>query len=294
MTKNSLLYKIFAYIRLARLDKPVGIFLLFLPCMWGLGAASFYQQDFTLYWFHTILFLIGAIVMRSAGCVINDLFDQDIDQKVERTKSRPIANGDISANHAMIFLFFLLLGGFLVLLHLNILSIVLGFLYLGLVIAYPLMKRITWWPQAFLGVTFNAGIVFGWVATTGSIQLPMVLLYLAAIFWTLGYDTIYGFQDIEDDKLIGVKSTSILLRRDTKNWIYLFYLITAISLAAVPYVMQVPLGYHLSIGLAILMLCFQVYKVDILSPASCLEAFKMNQFVGILPAIPFFIHFLVQ
>lgn len=277
------------YIHLGRFNKPVGIFLLFWPCIWGLGFACFAHKDFQNFFYYCGLFFIGSVVMRAAGCVFNDFLDQDLDKQVERTKSRPLASGAINNVYALAFMGLLLLTGLVVLLQFNLYTQILACCSLILVALYPLMKRIIWWPQAFLGITFNWGVLVGWTSITGSLDWPILTLYAAGVFWTLGYDTIYGFQDIEDDVKVGVKSTSILLRRNAKMWLYLFYLLTSLCWGAVGYLLEVPHGYHMTIGVASFMLFWQVFRVDLNQPHHCLEIFKSNQFVGFLPVIPYLI-----
>lgn len=213
------------YALLARLDRPIGIWLLLLPGWWAVilasgGLAAMGLREWTL----MALFAAGSVVMRAAGCVINDLWDRKLDQQVARTQSRPLASGALSPRQALIFLAGLLALGLLILLQMNGLTIMLGVLTLPLIILYPLMKRITWWPQAFLGLTFNFGILMGWSAVTGDITLSPILLYIGGIFWTLGYDTIYALQDQEDDALAGIKSTARLFGKEAHIAIMLFYI----------------------------------------------------------------------
>ena len=212
------------YAYLMRIDRPVGIWLLLLPGLWGITLASgglFHLGLQELYF--CALFIIGAIVMRGAGCVVNDLWDRDLDKMVERTKNRPLASGTISTTYGLVFLATLSLIGLIILLQFNLTTIMLGFLAVPLIISYPLMKRITWWPQAFLGLTFNFGTLMGWSAVTGELQTAPLLLYFAGLFWTLGYDTIYAHQDKEDDILAGIKSTALALGKNSKLWITVFY-----------------------------------------------------------------------
>ena len=199
--------KIKILILLSRLNKPTGFLLLFWPCAWGLTLGYYFNDETDLYLKYIILFFLGSVFMRSAGCIFNDIVDKDFDKKVERTKNRPIAAGKISVLEAFVYIFFLCLLAFLILLQFNLLTIILGFGSMTLAFAYPFMKRITYWPQLFLGLTFNWGIIMGWTSLTNSISIEPLILYLSAIFWTLGYDTIYGLQDIHDDEIIGVKST---------------------------------------------------------------------------------------
>lgn len=217
------------YALLARLDRPVGIWLLLLPGWWAIALASGGAKPMnTGDWVIFTLFAAGAIVMRGAGCVINDLWDRELDKSVARTAPRPLASGAVPPRAAMIFLALLLLAGLAVLLQMNMVTILLGVLSLPFIIAYPLMKRITWWPQAFLGLTFNFGALMGWSAISGIIQLPALLLYAGGIFWTLGYDTVYAHQDREDDALAGIKSTALKFGKRSKDFIAAFYTLAGI------------------------------------------------------------------
>ncbi len=213
------------YLYLLRLDRPVGIWLLLLPCLWSITLATGGIKNFTSETFITIiLFTLGAIIMRGAGCVINDLWDRDLDKMVERTKNRPLACGALSVKQGVVFLATLLLIGLIILLQFNTATIILGCLSLPLIIAYPLMKRITWWPQTFLGLTFNFGALMGWGAITGTIGTPAILLYIGGICWTIAYDTIYAHQDKEDDAMAGIKSTARLFKDNSQKWVSAFFI----------------------------------------------------------------------
>ena len=207
------------FIQLTRLNRPIGFLLLFWPCAWGLTLGYYYNNETTLYFKYLILFFLGSVLMRSAGCIFNDIVDKDFDKKVERTKNRPIALGKISVLESFIYVVLLCLIAFLILMQFNKLTIILGLSSMILAFAYPFMKRITYWPQLFLGLTFNWGIVMGWTAMTNDLSIEPFILYVAAIFWTLGYDTIYGIQDIHDDEIIGVKSTSIKFKNNVKFFV---------------------------------------------------------------------------
>ena len=212
------------YAHLARLDRPIGIWLLFLPGSWAIVmAAGGVQLMNKSDWLVFLYFFCGAVIMRSAGCVVNDLWDKDLDKEVERTRMRPLASGDVGVRGAAIFLLILLGLGLGILLQLNFITILLGVLSLPLIVLYPLMKRWTWWPQAFLGLTFNFGALMGWSAVTGALQLPALLLYVSGILWTLGYDTVYAYQDKEDDTLVGIKSTALKFGANSRLWVGGFY-----------------------------------------------------------------------
>jgi 4-hydroxybenzoate polyprenyltransferase len=276
------------YLRLMRADRPIGTWLLVIPCWQGLllGAIVAPQAPATLVW-HALLFASGAIVMRGAGCAYNDIADRDIDAKVARTALRPIPAGQISVRQASIFLVALSLIGLVILLQFNLLTILLGLASLALVAAYPFMKRITWWPQAWLGLTFNWGALLGYSSVTGEISAPALALYASGVAWTLGYDTIYAHQDKEDDALIGVKSSARRLGAKTALALHLFYG-AALALAALAYL----LGGAPPVGL----LCFllparhfqrQAQRTDIDDPGSCLAVFRSNRDAGFLMLTPF-------
>lgn len=270
------------YLRLIRADRPIGTWLLLIPCLWAAalaGKAAGLETPPVLYF---ALFAVGSFVMRGAGCVINDLWDRDIDAKVARTATRPIASGEISVPKALIFLAMLLLIGLGILLRFNMTTIVVAISSLGLVVVYPLMKRITWWPQAILGLTFNWGALVGWTAVTGELQLPALVLYAAGFFWILGYDTLYGHQDKADDIMVGVKSSSIRLGDRTKPAVAVFY---AVTLALIGWAGNaVGLGVAFYAGLAVTAAHFawQVSTLDIDDPANCLARFKSNRDAGLI------------
>ncbi len=212
------------YIYLARLDRPIGIWLLLLPAWWSIvlasgGVMAMNARDWKVF----ALFALGAVVMRAAGCVVNDIWDRKLDQRVERTALRPLAAGDVKIWQALVFLVVLLFIGLWVLVQMNIVTILLGILSVPLIAIYPLMKRITWWPQAFLGLVFNFGALMGWSAITATVQIPALILYAAAILWTLGYDTVYAHQDKEDDALVGIKSTALKFAEHSTRWVHGFY-----------------------------------------------------------------------
>ena len=213
------------FINLARLNKPTGIMLLFWPCSWSLAYAYSIDQNLTQFFYFLLLFFLGSVLMRSAGCIVNDIVDKDIDKKVQRTKSRPLACNLVSVKLALVYTATLCSLAFLVLIQFNKLTIILGFASMFLAFSYPFMKRITYWPQLFLGLTFNWGIVMASTATTNTVSIEIIILYVSAIFWTLGYDTIYGAQDITDDEIIGIKSTSIKFKDNIKLFVGFYYCI---------------------------------------------------------------------
>ena len=213
--------------------------LLFWPCAWGLTLAYYFDEENILYFKYLILFFLGSILMRSAGCIFNDIVDKDLDKKVKRTKKRPIASKQISIFKAFIYVALLCLIALVILLQFNKLTIMLGMGSMILAFAYPYMKRITYWPQLFLGLTFNWGIIMGWTSITNNISVEALLLYFAAIFWTLGYDTIYGLQDMHDDEIIGVKSTSIKFKSNVKVFVGSCYCLSIIFILIMFYMLKI-------------------------------------------------------
>jgi 4-hydroxybenzoate polyprenyltransferase len=267
------------YLRLIRFDRPIGTWLLLFPCWWSLTLAAAVAGTWPD-WRLVLLFAVGALVMRSAGCTVNDLADRDYDAKVARTATRPIPSGQITPRQALVFLAMELLAGLLVLVQLNGFAILLGLAALPLVFAYPFMKRFTYWPQAWLGLTFNWGALVGWAAVTGGLAWPPILLYAAGLCWTLGYDTIYAHQDKEDDALIGVKSTALKLGARTRPWLAGFYGAAVALLAAAG--LAAGLGWPLLLAVAAVAAHFawQVSGLDTDDPKDCLRRFKSNRFVG--------------
>jgi len=269
------------FIQLTRLNKPIGFLLLFWHCVWGLTLAYYFSGETNLYLKHILLFFLGSVLMRSAGCIFNDIVDRNLDKKVQRTKERPVASGKVSVSEAFIYIVFLCLVAFLILLQFNWLTIVLGISSMVLVFAYPFMKRITYWPQLFLGLTFNWGIVMGWTSITNSISIEPVILYLAAIFWTLGYDTIYGLQDIRDDEIIGVKSTSVKFKKNVKFFVGTCYSLFVFLILIMFLMMEIDKYLLLLSVFFILSLIYQSKIFKINNPKSCLAAFKINNLTGI-------------
>ena len=263
------------YAVLARWDRPIGTWLLLWPCWWAVALAPGWPDLRLL-----ALFAIGAVAMRGAGCVINDLADRDLDARVERTRNRPLASGRLSIRQAVAFLGVQLLVGLLVLLSFNSFTILLGFASMPLVIAYPLMKRITWWPQAFLGLTFNWGALVGWSAVTGDLRAPALVLYVAGFLWTLGYDTIYAHQDKVDDALIGVKSSARWLGAATPRWLWIFYAGALTLIGVAGHLVDLGPGFYLLLPLAGAHLAWQVRTLDLDVPRSCLVRFRSNREFG--------------
>ena len=271
------------FIELTRLKRPIGYMLLFWPCIWGLTLAFDFSQNLETYFKFVLLFLLGAILMRSAGCIVNDIVDKNFDKKVKRTKNRPIASGKISILLASIYSTILCGLAFLVLINFNKLTILMALISMPLAFTYPLMKRFTYWPQLFLGITFNYGLILAWISIAEEISIIPILFYLGAIFWTLGYDTIYGFQDIKDDEIIGVKSTSIKFKNDPKKFLYFCYCFFILSIVTVGVLMKFGIFYFLFSLFPFLHLnFFQIKKLNYNSSESCLSKFKSNNFLGLL------------
>nr|XP_060635287.1 4-hydroxybenzoate polyprenyltransferase, mitochondrial [Anolis sagrei ordinatus] len=269
------------YLRLMRLDKPIGTWLLYLPCTWSIALAA--EPGCLPSWNMLLLFGTGAVLMRGAGCTINDMWDRDYDKKVERTASRPLAAGEISSFHSLVFLGGQLSLALCVLLCLNYYSIALGAASLSLVVTYPLMKRITYWPQLFLGLTFNWGALLGWSAIQGSCNWSVCLpLYFSGVLWTLTYDTIYAHQDRRDDLAIGVKSTALRFRENTKQWLSGFSSLMLLGLTVTGMNCDQTFPYYASVTAVGLHLARQIYTLDIHSPEDCWKKFSSNRTVGLL------------
>lgn len=266
------------YARLARLDRPIGTWLLLLPCWWGTALAS---AGGAPRWDLFALFALGAIAMRGAGCVVNDMWDRDIDRKVARTATRPLASGAIGMPGALAFLGLLLLIGLAVLLQFNRPAIVTGVAVMGVVVLYPLAKRVTFWPQFVLGIAFNWGALVGWAAVQGRIETPALLLYAAGILWTLAYDTIYAHQDKRDDAEIGVKSTALLFGRHTRPALAAFFAGTILLLAIAGIAVSAAWPYYAALAAAALQFVWQVATLDPDDPKDCLAKFKSNRDSGL-------------
>ena len=271
------------FVNLIRLKKPIGFMLLFWPCAWGLTLAYDFSKNLNNYFFYLILFFLGAVLMRSAGCIVNDILDKEFDAKVFRTKDRPIASGKISIKLAIIYSLILCFLALLILLNFNLFTIILALGSMPLAFTYPLMKRFTYWPQLFLGITFNYGLILGWTGIKGEIGIVPILFYIGAIFWTLGYDTVYGYQDIKDDEIIGLKSTSIKFKNNAKQFllicyslVYVFFLIAGLNMnfSYIYFVVSIIPFLHL--------FSFQIKKFNPSNSSTCLKIFKSNNIFGLI------------
>lgn len=269
------------YLRLARLDRPIGSWLLLMPCWWSVGLAGMHDGRFPSVW-HIILFFIGAFAMRGAGCTWNDLVDRDLDGLVERTRSRPIPSGQVTVTQATIFMLGQALVGLLVLIQFNRFTVVTGLASLLVVVIYPYMKRITYWPQIFLGLAFSWGALMGWPAAFGRLDLPALILYAGSICWVIGYDTIYAHQDREDDLLIGIKSTALLFGERTAPMLASFYACAVVLIAAAGLMAGGRLIFTLGLIAFAAHLAWQVTRLDIDDPAHCLVLFKSNRDAGLI------------
>ena len=280
------------YARLARWDRPTPLLLLFWPCAFSLAMAAMADPARGFDWSAALLMLIGSVAMRGAGCTLNDIVDADLDAQVERTRSRPLPSGAVSKRQAALFLGVQLLVGFVILCQFNALTIILGVLSLALIGIYPFMKRVTWWPQFFLGLAFSWGALLGWTSQIGSLSLAPLVLYLGSILWVIGYDTIYALQDIEDDALVGIKSTARLFGSRVKPVVALFY-----AAAIVCWIVAGTLagGAGIFIPLLVvpvLILGWQVLTLDPASPPNALMRFRANHWVGLALAAAFFLQHL--
>ena len=271
------------FIDLTRLKKPIGYMLLFWPCAWGLTLAYDFNYSLNNYFFYLILFFLGSVLMRSAGCIVNDILDRKFDAKVFRTKNRPIASRKISVSLAIFYSLVLCFLALIVLLNFNFFTITLAFASMPLAFTYPLMKRYTYWPQLFLGITFNYGLILGWTAIKGEIDIIPIIFYFGAIFWTLGYDTIYGYQDIKDDEIIGLKSTSIKFKNNPKKFLFISYSLLFILFLVGGIFMEFSYFYYLLLIFPLIHLFFFQMKIfNFKDPSSCLKAFKSNNVFGLI------------
>tara|TARA_Y100000768_G_scaffold205045_1_gene154469 strand:+ start:367 stop:1230 length:864 start_codon:yes stop_codon:yes gene_type:complete len=271
------------FIELTRLKKPIGYMLLFWPCAWGLTIAYDFSDNLNIYFYYLILFFLGSVFMRSAGCIINDILDRKFDKKVLRTKNRPIASGKISIILGLSYAIILCLLAFLVLINFNYFTIFIALGSMPLAFTYPLMKRFTYWPQLFLGVTFNYGLILGWSSIFSEISLIPIVFYIGAIFWTLAYDTIYGFQDVKDDEIIGLKSTSIKFKKTPYLFLTLCYTVFFLSLIIIGVLMDLNNFFYIFLLIIFFHLfLYQIKKLNIKDAKDCLNKFKSNNFLGII------------
>ena len=276
------------FINVTRLNKPIGFLLLFWPCSWGLSLANYFNKDMDTFFYYLFLFFCGSVLMRSAGCIVNDIVDEKIDKKVSRTRTRPIASGSLSKKLAWAYVLILCSLAFIVLIQFNLLTIYLGIFSMIFAFSYPFMKRFTYWAQLFLGFTFNWGIIMSWTAITNEISFLPVLLYTGAIFWTLGYDTIYGLQDVSDDEVIGVKSTAIKFKNNLNLFLAGSYIISSVLLFFV--IINLEINYFIVFFLFFMFSLF--YQIKIYDPknsAACLKAFRSNNFSGLLIFLTFYL-----
>ncbi len=271
------------FIDLIRLKKPIGYMLLFWPCAWGLTLAYDFTKSLNIYCFYLLLFFLGSVLMRSAGCIVNDILDKEFDKKVSRTKNRPIASDKISIKIAFLYASILCLLALFVLLNFNKFTIFLALGSMPLAFTYPLMKRFTYWPQLFLGITFNYGLILGWTSIKGEIDIVPIIFYFGAIFWTLGYDTIYGYQDIKDDEIIGLKSTSIKFKGREKKFLFICYAFLLVMFLVGGYLMKLDNTYYfLSIIPFLHLFIYQIKTFNSKDPISCLNVFKSNNMFGLI------------
>ena len=271
------------FLELTRLKKPIGYMLLFWPCAWGLTLAYDFSTNLKNYFFYLILFFLGSVLMRSAGCIVNDILDKEFDAKVFRTKDRPVASGKVSIRLAIFYAIVLCFLALLVLINFNLFTIILAIASMPLAFTYPLMKRYTYWPQLFLGITFNYGLILGWTAIKSEVDLIPILFYMGAIFWTLGYDTIYGYQDIKDDEIIGLKSTSIKFKGKAKEFLITCYTSLIVFFLIGAYSMNLNYNFYLFMIVPFIHLfLYQIKIFNLKDPSSCLKAFKSNNFLGLL------------
>ena len=271
------------FLELTRLKRPIGYMLLFWPCAWGLTLAYDFTNNYNLYFFYLLLFFLGSVFMRSAGCIINDIADKEFDKKVSRTKNRPIASGKISITLGLFYAAILCLSALLVLINFNKLTIILAFCSMPLAFTYPLMKRFTYWPQLFLGITFNYGLILGWTSIENNINIIPIVLYFGAIFWTLGYDTVYGYQDITDDEIIGVKSTSIKFKNNPKKFLLICYSITILAYLLLGQIMNFNYLFYTGALFIIFHLFFyQLKNFNHKNTNQCFKIFKSNNILGLI------------
>ena len=270
------------FIELIRLKKPIGFMLLFWPCAWGLTIAYDFKGSLKSYFIYLSLFFLGSVLMRSAGCIVNDILDKDFDKKVLRTKNRPIASGLVSVKLGILYSIILCFLALIILIQFNTFTIILALCSMPLAFTYPLMKRYTYWPQLFLGITFNYGLILGWVCIKNELDLLPFMFYFGAIFWTLGFDTIYGFQDIKDDEIIGLKSTSIKFKKNPNLFLILCYSIFITTLILLGTFMKFNTIFYFFMIIPIVHLFYQVLNIDINNHSKSLKIFKSNNLFGLL------------
>jgi 4-hydroxybenzoate polyprenyltransferase len=270
------------YLRLARLDRPIGSWLLLIPCWWSTALAGVAARDPVPNVWHIVLFFLGAFAMRGAGCTWNDIVDRDLDARVERTRSRPVPSGQVSVPQAAAFLIVQALIGLLVLLQFNAFAIATGIASLAIVAVYPFMKRITYWPQIVLGLAFSWGALMGWAAAFGRLDAPAIVLYAGSIAWVIGYDTIYAHQDSEDDALIGIKSTALLFGERTKPMLAVFFAAAVVLIGIAGYLVGAGLIFWLALAAFAGYLVWQIRRLDIADPDLCLDLFKSNRDAGLI------------
>jgi 4-hydroxybenzoate polyprenyltransferase len=270
------------YLRLARLDRPIGSWLLLIPCWWSAGLAAIAAHERGPRLTHLILFFVGAFAMRGAGCTWNDIVDRDLDRRVERTRSRPIPSGQVSVTQAAVFLVAQALIGLIVLLQFNTFAIATGITSLAIVAVYPFMKRITYWPQIVLGLAFSWGALMGWAAAFGSLDVRPLVLYAGSIAWAIGYDTIYAHQDREDDALIGIKSTALLFGDRTKPMLMIFYGLAAVLIGVAGVLAGAGALFWLGLAAFAAHLAWQIVRLDIGDPDVCLSVFKSDRDAGMI------------
>ena len=271
------------FFELTRLEKPIGYMLLFWPCAWGLTLAYDFSSNLKIYFFYLLLFFLGAVLMRSAGCIVNDILDKEFDKKVFLTRNRPIASGKVTIKTALFYSSVLCLLALMILLNFNQFTIILALVSMPLAFTYPLMKRFTYWPQLFLGITFNYGLILGWTAIKGEIDIIPIIFYFGAIFWTLGYDTIYGYQDIKDDEIIGLKSTSIKFKGKAKKFLLTCYTFLIILFLIGGYYMKFNNIYYFLMVIPFFHLfLYQIKNFKYQDPYSCLDVFKSNNIFGLI------------
>ena len=271
------------FVELTRLRKPIGYMLLFWPCAWGLTLIYDFSNNLQIYFNYLLLFFLCSVFMRSPGCIVNDILDRKFDQRVDRTQDRPIASGKITIKIGLLYVLILCSLAFLILINFNYFTIIIALASMPLAFTYPLMKRFTYWPQLFLGITFNYGLILGWTCISEQISLTPLIFYVGAIFWTLGYDTVYGFQDIKDDEIIGVKSTSIKFKGTAKIFLILCYLFLISSLAIGGLIMNFNMIYFLFLLVPMVHLFFyQINTFNSQDPSSCLKVFRSNNYLGVI------------